>query len=95
MKNIDEISLQKIPCLLLTDWIVKLTALSIFLHSYNNHIIKKTISEKRRLKFVAHPNQISLSNESDFSQLKYLSKCKIRHRLLLVHQVNYFHLCIQ
>ncbi len=33
MKNIDETTLQKIPCLILTDLIVKLTSLSINLHN--------------------------------------------------------------
>ena len=98
MKNIDETTLQKIPLSNIDRFDCEI---DIFVNKFTQQIFmicpghQKTISEKRRLKFVAHPNQISLSNESDFSQLKYLSKCKIRHRLLLVHQVNYFHLCIQ
>jgi len=58
MKNIDETTIQKIPCLILTDLIVKLTSLSINLHNkslWYVQDIKKTISKKRRLEVLAHP----------------------------------------
>lgn len=75
--------------------------IDIFVNQFTQQIFmicsghQKTISKKRRLEVVAYPSYISLSNESNFSQLKYLSKYTIQHRLLLVHQVNCFHLCTQ
>ena len=94
MKNIDEISLQKIPLSNIDRYDCEI---DIFVNQFTQLVSmicsdhQKTISKKRRLEVVAYPSYISLSNESNFSQLKYLSKYTIQHRLLLVHQVNCFH----
>ena len=94
MKNKEETSLQKIPLSNIDRYDCEI---DIFVNKFTqqNFMIcleyQKTISKKRRLEVLAHPSQISLCNESDFSQSKYLSKYTIQHRLLLVHQVNCFH----
>ena len=98
MKNIDETTLQKIPLSNIDRFDCEI---DIFVNKFTQQIFmicpghQKTISKKRRLEVLAYPSYISLSNESNFSQLKYLSKYTIQHRLLLVHQVNCFHLCTQ